>query len=116
MPIALCRFEQDDALEQEVVLDGDLGLPAVLDHDGLMRLDDDRGPRHFVAGGKLLADVDCRLVPFAAGIETGVSGRVGERGAGGRQYRLGEFCTAADRLDRNRLDHQFLGLVDESEA
>ena len=33
------------ARQQEMVLCRDLGLPAVLDHDGLVRLDDDRGAR-----------------------------------------------------------------------
>ena len=31
-------------------------------------------------------------------------------------HRLGELRAAADRLDRHRLDHQLLGLVDEAEA
>ena len=54
-----------------MVLLGDRGLPAVLDHDGLMRLDDDGGALHRVAGRKLPAQKDRGLVPFAAGIKPG---------------------------------------------
>ena len=53
MPIALCARERHDAVEHEVVLGRDLGLPAVLDHDGLVRLDDDGGAGDRVPGRKL---------------------------------------------------------------
>ena len=38
-----------------MVLGGDLGAPAVLDHDGLVRLDDDGGAVDVVAGRELVA-------------------------------------------------------------
>ncbi len=38
------------AFQHEVVLRRDFGPPAVLDHDRLVRLDDDRGARDLVAG------------------------------------------------------------------
>ena len=63
----MLALDRDDALEHEVVLGGDLGPPAVLDHDGLVRLDDDGGAAHLVAGCKLLAGVDRGVVPLPAG-------------------------------------------------
>ena len=46
-------LERDSALEHEMVLRRDRGLPAVLHHDGLMRLDDDGGAIDPVAGREL---------------------------------------------------------------
>jgi hypothetical protein len=52
-----------------MVLGGDLGAPAVFEHDGLVRLDDDGGALDLVARRKLLAGVDRGLVPLAVGEE-----------------------------------------------
>jgi hypothetical protein len=62
-------LERDSALEDEVVLRRDRGLPAFLQDDGLVRLDDDGGAIDPVARGDLRAQEDCRRAPCAAGIE-----------------------------------------------
>jgi len=108
-------LQRHDTLEQEVVLGGDFGAPAVLDHDGLMRLDDDGGAAYRVAGRKLLADEHRGLVPFPARIKFGPARGGGEGGARRRRHRLGELRAPADRLDRHRFDDQLLAIVDESE-
>ena len=108
--------QRHGALQHQVVLGGDLGAPAVLDHDGLMRLDDDRRAHHRVAGRKLRAGEDRGVVPGAAGIEAGGADRRGQGGGGDVEHRLGKFRAAADRFDRHRFDHELLGLVDEAEA
>ena len=109
-------LERRDAPEHEMILLGDLRAPAVLDHDRLVRLDDDRGALHRVPGRELVARVHGRVAPLAAGIEAAAMGGRGERAVGFRPNRLGEGAAAADRLDRHRLDHQLLVLVDEAET
>ena len=98
-----------------MVLRRDLGAPAVLDHDGLVRLDDDGGAVDLVAGRKLLAGVDRGLVPLAVGEELVVRAGEGSLARVVLCFALAEFGAAADRLDRHRLDHQLLGAVDEAE-
>ena len=49
-----------------MVLRRDLGLPAGLDHDGLVRLDDDGRAFDLVARIELFAREDGGVVPFAA--------------------------------------------------
>ena len=51
------------AREQQVVLGGQFRLPAGLDHDGLVRLDNDCGTFDARSGFELLAGVDIRLMP-----------------------------------------------------
>src|SRR5262249_24325033 len=80
-------LERDDAIEHQVVLGGDFGAPAVLDHDGLVRLDDDGGAAYGAAGRKLLAGEYCGLVPFPARIKSRAARGGGERGARRRRYR-----------------------------
>ena len=46
-------LERHHALQHQMVLGGDLGAPAVLHHDGLVRLDDDGGAADLVAGREL---------------------------------------------------------------
>ncbi len=109
-------LERHHALEHEVIFRGDLGAPTVLDHDGLVRLDHDGGTGDLVAGRELIAGEHRGVVPAAAGIEARRA-RGGGQGSGcRRQHRLGEFRAAADRLDRDCLDHQLLGRVDEAET
>src|SRR5262249_61154372 len=74
-------LERDDAIEHEMVLGGDFGAPAVLDHDGLVWLDDDGGATYGVAGRKLLAGEHRGLVPFLARIKSRAARGGGERGA-----------------------------------
>src|SRR5436309_8419495 len=81
-----------------------------------MRLDDDCGTGHRMAGRKLIAREDGGLMPMAVRIKLCTSSGGGEWRTRGREYRLLEFCAPADRLDRNRFHHQLLGLIDESEA
>src|SRR5207237_900396 len=71
---------------------------------------------HALAGKTLLAGKDGRLAPFAVRVEPRVPRGRGQRLVRRRQQRLAELGAAADRLDRHRLDHQLLRLVDESEA
>ena len=91
--------------------------PAVLDHDGLVRFDDDGRAVDRVTGRKLVAGEDRRVVPGAAGIE---ARRAARRRAGGTvvvgKTDLGEIRSAADRLDRDGFDDELLGRVDEAEA
>jgi hypothetical protein len=56
-------FERYGAGEDDVVLRRHLGLPAVLDDDRLVRLDDDRRAHDGVAGSELIAPEDGGLVP-----------------------------------------------------
>ena len=108
--------ERHHALQQQMVLGGDRGAPAVLDHDGLVRLDDDGGACDLVAGRKLVAGVDRGLVPGAAGEEFACGGRARAACRASSCGAFAELGAAADRLDRHRLDHQLLAAVDEAEA
>ena len=108
--------ERNDAREHEMVLRGELRLPAVLDDDGLMRLDDDRGAVDAMPG--LRAARACR--PRRRARRRSRRIRALRPGEGSslfreRQDRLGKFRAAADRFDRHRFDDQLLGGVDESE-
>ena len=108
-------LELHDAREHEMVLRRDRGLPAGLDHDGLVRLDDDRRTFDLVAGLELVARVDGGVVPLAA--EKNFVRRAGEGSlrARGLALLLPELRAAADRFDRHRLDHEVLLAVDEAE-
>ena len=92
----------------------DLSAPAGLDHDGLVRLDDERRTCHAVAGLQLVAAVDCCLMPLAAGIDTDGFVRCSvlfiELG-----FTLAGIGARADRLDFQRLDHQRFVVEDEAE-
>ena len=94
--------------EHEVILGRQFGLPAWLDHDGLVRLDDDGGAFDAGSGLELVARVDAGLVPVAAGKELRLQGRFGQCGARPPGGLLGEFGAAADGLDRYGLDDDLL--------
>src|SRR5262245_4213727 len=93
-------LKRHDAIEHEVVFGADGGAPAVLDHDRLMRLDDDGGAGHSLARRKLTAREDGGLMPVAVRIKLCPSRRGGEWRAGGRDYRLFELCAATDRRSK----------------
>jgi hypothetical protein len=109
-------LEGNGAGQDQMVLGGDLGAPAMLDHDGLVWFDDDGGAGHLVARRELRAEENCRVVPSAAGIEARAVRRCREGSRRHRRSRFGELGPAADRLDRDGFDHQLLRLVDEAEA
>ena len=115
VPIAVRLGSASTRREHDVVPRRDLGLPARLDDDGLVRLDDQRR-----AG-------DHRAGPEAAR-EDGPPHRARRRrnrsasrsagcGRGGDERRLGllEVGAAADRLDLERFDDDRLVLEDEAE-
>jgi hypothetical protein len=108
-------LERHDAREHEVVLRGDFRLPAGLDHDGLMRLDDDRRAGDLLPGLDLLARIDRRVVPFALREEPRAPGRRGQPFARARACALLELRAAADRFDRDGLHDELLVAIDESE-
>jgi hypothetical protein len=101
--------------QHQVILGGQLSLPAVLDDDGLMRLDNDGGALHLVTRRKRVARIDLRALPLAVGEKPRAARRrrqLGPRGLAGFFPKRG---AAADRFDRHRLDHQRLGAIDEAE-
>jgi hypothetical protein len=53
------------ACQQEMIFRRQFGLPAVFDHDGLMRLDDDSGATDARTGLELVTKIDICLVPGA---------------------------------------------------
>src|SRR5207342_3476670 len=91
------------------------GLPAWLDHNGLVRLDDDGGSFDAGSGLELVARVDVGVVPVAAGEELRAQGWFWQRGARPPGGLLGEFGAAADGLDRYGLDDDLLCAIDEAE-
>ncbi len=104
-----CALELLHPAQHQVILRRQFGLPAMLDDDGLMRLDDDRGTFDLVAGRKRIAGIDHRAVPFAAGEEARPSRRRRQLATRGLVRPLVEFRAAADRFDRHGLDHELLG-------
>ena len=101
--------------QHQMVLGGQLGLPAVLDDHGLVRLDDDGGTLDLISGDELVARINQRAVPLAAGEEAGATRRRGQLGALGLARPLFERGAAADGFDRHGLDHQRFLAVDEAE-
>ena len=101
--------------QHQMVLRREFGLPAVLDDDGLMRLDDDGWTLDLASGNKLVTRIDQGTVPFAAGEEARAPRRRGQLGALGLARRFFERRAAADRLDRDCLDDEGFFAVDEAE-
>ena len=112
----VAAHQRHGALQHQMILGGDLGAPAVFDHHGLVRLHHDRRTHDLVAGRKLRAGKDRRVMPGAAGIETGGANGRGQGRGRDVEHRLGKFRAAADRLDRHGFDDELFGLVDEAEA
>jgi hypothetical protein len=98
-----------------MVLGGELRGPAILDHDGLVRLDDDGRAGDALPSRHRLAPDDRRLVPLPFREEAGALGDLGLAAVLGRRSLL-EVGAAADGLDLDGLDDQRLGLVHEAEA
>src|SRR5262245_64896433 len=98
-----------------MIVCGQRRLPAGLDHDGLMRLDDDGGAGNGVAGPELIAREYVGAVPAAIGEEAGAPRRRRQPGAGELLLALAKLRAAADRqqkLDRKstRLNSSHLGI------
>ena len=70
-----------DPPQHEVIFRRQLGLPAIFDHHGLMRLDDDGRALDFMSWRQGLARIDERAVPFAAGEEARAARRRRKLGA-----------------------------------
>src|SRR5204862_7196614 len=111
----LLARERNAALEDDVILFRDRRLPAGFDHQGLMRLDQDGGVGHAMAGTEPLAEENLFFMPGSAGIEPSVARGFRRRGFD-RQSRFWEFARSTDRFDRHRLYDDGLGRVDEAEA
>ncbi len=107
-----------DAVELDVVVLGDLRLPAVLDDDGGMGLHQHRGAGETVAGAHLLPLHVASVMPLAFRVEF----RLQRRGEGGflprfgRVAGFGEVGGAADGFVGDRLDHQRLVARIEAET
>ncbi len=99
-----------------MVMGGDPGLPAGLDDDRGMGFDQQRGAGERVAGAHGFAAHVAGVVPGAVGVEIRFQGGLdlGLVAHGGRKLGLVQVGGLADRLDRDRLDHQ--GLVARVEA
>ena len=92
-------LERNDALDDEMVLCGNGGAPAVLHYNRLMRLNDNGRAVHLVTRRQLFAQEDGRIVPCAAGVEAGVLHGGGKRRVRKRVRRLHKLRPSADCLD-----------------
>jgi hypothetical protein len=105
------------AAQHHMVLGRDLGRPAGLYHDRLVRLDDQRRTGEPMAGLQRVAQEQGRLTPRSLREHRAAAGARNRLVLGGeRPVRLLDFRPAADRLRLYRLRHQRLPLVDEAEA
>ena len=98
-----------------MVLRRDLCLPAGLDHDGLMRLDDEGRAGDQWPGSSRRARRR-RVVPGAPGEEACFALRFRKFVDRKRHVRLMRMVAAAERLDLDRLDSMALSGLDEAEA
>ncbi len=110
-----CRHRLDPG-QHQVIAPGQPRLPALLHHDGLVRLDDDRRPGHPVPGSNGFALIDIGLMPATVAEEArrAHAPRASRRRSLG--FRLAERRSATDGLDAYRLDHQRLGAVDKAKS
>src|SRR5262249_2933426 len=115
-PDRALALELPGAPEHEMIVPGKRRLPARLDHDGLMRLDDDGGAGNGVAGPELTGREYVRAVPAAVGEEAGAARRRRQPRARELVRTFAKVRAAADRLDRHGLDDELLAAVDEAEA
>ena len=100
--------------EDEVRAPGEGGLPAVLDHGGVVRLDDEGRAFDLLPGLELQAVVDVAVVPLAVRIDLGLADGARRR-LDERHGRLAHFRSPADAFDGDGLDHQVLLGRDEAE-
>ena len=103
-----------NAVEHDRVLRAHRCPPAGLDHDRLVRLDDQRRPGDGMAGPQAVAQEDARRPPGAFGVDAHACMRM-RFVIGERVLRLGDVGAAADRLHLEALDHDRLVLEDEAE-
>src|SRR5690606_33297890 len=103
------------ALQQDMPVRRDCGMPAGLDDDGLVFLDDERRALDAVAGPKVPTQVHLRLAPASAHEDARALGRFGLARLGDRLPFL--LCRLAPvrALEGDGLDNQRLVLVDEAE-
>ena len=106
-----------DPREHQVIARRHLGSPAGLDDRRLVLLGEDRRPAHHVAGARVVARVERRVVPASAREQPHRLRRAQRRRARGEiARRLDHRGAAGDRLDRDRLDDQRSTLHQEREA
>ena len=105
-----------DPPQHQVILGGQLGLPTMLDHHGLMRLDDDRRAFHLVSRRQRFAQIDERAPPFTAGEEALAARRRRQLRAFYLVRGFFEARAAAHGFDGRRLEHQRFFAVDKAEA
>ena len=99
-----------------MVLRRDLCLPVRLDHDGLMRLDDEGRAQDAMAWLETGAQENWRVVPGATGEEPRLGLRFGKLVDRKRHVRLMRMVAAAKRLDLDRLDLDWLIRTRKAEA
>ena len=79
-----------------MILGGEIGAPAGLDHDCLMRLDQDSGAVDRMAWLEALAQEHAGFMPCAVRVEPRATRRLGQGLRCHRMHRLGERSGAAD--------------------
>src|SRR5271169_4576168 len=80
-----------------------------------MRLDDDGRPFDFMLRYKLVARINQRALPFAAREEARAACRRGQLRPRGLARLFPESRAAADRFDRDRLDHERFAAINKAE-
>ena len=110
------RFAFAHAGEQQMVLRRDLCLPVRLDHDGLMRLDDEGRAQDAMAWLETGAQENWRVVPGATGEEPRHGLRFRKLVDRKRHVWLMRMVAAAKRLDLDRLDLDWLVRTRKAEA
>src|SRR5262249_55898340 len=113
---SLRAFELHGARKQEMIFRSQLGLPAGLNYNGLVGLNDDGSALDAGPELKLVAHVHTTLVPRPGGEDLRAHRGFGQGAARASPRFLAKFGAPADRLNRYSLDHQPFCAIDESEA
>src|SRR5262245_16516629 len=92
------------------------GLPARLDYDSLVGLDDDSCAFNARSGLELVAGVYVRLVPLSGREILCTQRRLRQSPTRAAHCLFSKFCAAADRFNRYGLDDQLFRSVDETES